>query len=140
MRILLVEDDTLLGNGVCAGLRREDNAIDWVKNGETALSAIIETQYDEAENQVKLQVLDLYYELEAVEKAIIAAQQETLSATKSFEIINKKYNEGQASLIQFIDARTTMTSAEFNSIIATYDYKIKYAEFERAACLYDIAE
>ena len=101
---------------------------------------IIETQYDEAENQVKLQVLDLYYELEAVEKAIIAAQQETLSATKSFEIINKKYNEGQASLIQFIDARTTMTSAEFNSIIATYDYKIKYAEFERAACLYDIAE
>ena len=46
MRILLVEDDTLLGNGVCAGLRREDNAIDWVKNGETALSAIIETQYD----------------------------------------------------------------------------------------------
>ena len=27
MRILLVEDDTLLGNGVCAGLRRENNAI-----------------------------------------------------------------------------------------------------------------
>lgn len=46
MRILLVEDDTLLGNGVCAGLRRHDNAIDWVKNGETALSAVLETQYD----------------------------------------------------------------------------------------------
>ena len=46
MRILLVEDDTLLGNGVCAGLRRDDNAIDWVKNGETALSAVLETQYD----------------------------------------------------------------------------------------------
>jgi DNA-binding response OmpR family regulator len=46
VRILLVEDDTLLGNGVCAGLRRDDNAIDWVKNGETALSAVLETQYD----------------------------------------------------------------------------------------------
>jgi outer membrane protein TolC len=101
---------------------------------------IIETQYDEAENRVKLEVFNLYYEVEAVEKAIIAAQQEKLSASKSFEIINKKYNEGQASLIQFIDARTTMTSAEFNLIIATYDYKIKYAEFERAACLYDIVE
>jgi len=101
---------------------------------------IIETQYNEAENRVKLQVLDLYYEVEAVEKAIIAAQQEKLSATKSFEIINKKYNEGQASLIQFIDARTTMTNAEYNVIITTYDYKIKYAEFERAACLYDIVE
>jgi len=46
VRILLVEDDTLLGDGVCAGLRREDNAVDWVKNGETALTAITETRYD----------------------------------------------------------------------------------------------
>ena len=46
MRILLVEDDVLLGDGVCAGLRRENNSVDWVKNGETALTAISETQYD----------------------------------------------------------------------------------------------
>lgn len=46
MRILLVEDDALLGDGVCSGLRREDNSVDWVKNGETALSAMTETQYD----------------------------------------------------------------------------------------------
>jgi two-component system response regulator QseB len=46
VRILLVEDDPLLGEGVCAGLRREENAIDWIKNGETALSALKETQYD----------------------------------------------------------------------------------------------
>ena len=46
MRILLVEDDALLGDGVCAGLRREKNSVDWVKNGETALLAITETQYD----------------------------------------------------------------------------------------------
>jgi two-component system response regulator QseB len=46
VRILLVEDDNLLGDGVCAGLRREENAVDWVKNGETALSAMVETQYD----------------------------------------------------------------------------------------------
>ena len=46
MKILLVEDDTLLGNGVCAGLRREDNTVDWVKDGETALTAIADTRYD----------------------------------------------------------------------------------------------
>lgn len=46
MRILLVEDDALLGDGVCSGLRREDHSVDWVKNGETALSAVKETQYD----------------------------------------------------------------------------------------------
>jgi DNA-binding response OmpR family regulator len=46
VRILLVEDDALLGDGVCAGLRREDNSVDWVKNGEIALSAMTETLYD----------------------------------------------------------------------------------------------
>lgn len=46
MRILLVEDDALLGDGVCEGLRREDNSVDWVKNGETALSAVKQTEYD----------------------------------------------------------------------------------------------
>jgi two-component system response regulator QseB len=46
MRILLVEDDTLLGGGVCAGLRRDDNSVDWVKNGESGIAAISETQYD----------------------------------------------------------------------------------------------
>jgi len=99
---------------------------------------IIETKYKEAENHIRLQVINSYYELEATAKAITAVRQEKLSATKSFEIINKKYREGQASLIQFIDARTTMTSAEYNVIITTYDYKIKYAEFERAACLYEL--
>ena len=46
MRILLVEDDALLGDGIYAGLRRDNNSVDWLKNGETALSAIAETQYD----------------------------------------------------------------------------------------------
>jgi two-component system, OmpR family, response regulator QseB len=46
VRILLVEDDALLGEGLYAGLCREDNSVDWIKNGETALVAIAETQYD----------------------------------------------------------------------------------------------
>ena len=46
MRILLVEDDSLLGAGVCDGLRREDNPVDWVKNGESALAALDATHYD----------------------------------------------------------------------------------------------
>jgi DNA-binding response OmpR family regulator len=46
LRILLVEDDALLGDGVCAGLRREGDSVDWVKNGETALLAVGETSYD----------------------------------------------------------------------------------------------
>ncbi len=46
MRILLVEDDTLLGEGLYSGLNSENYSVDWVKNGETALSAIKSTEYD----------------------------------------------------------------------------------------------
>ncbi len=42
MRILLVEDDALLGDAVQAGLKQAGHAVDWVKDGvaaETALTA-----------------------------------------------------------------------------------------------------
>ena len=46
MRILLVEDDALLGDGVRAGLRLADYAVDWVQDGEMASSALRHHSYD----------------------------------------------------------------------------------------------
>jgi DNA-binding response OmpR family regulator len=46
VRILLVEDDTLLGEGLVLGLQRDNQSVDWVKNGESALSAMATTDYD----------------------------------------------------------------------------------------------
>lgn len=40
MRILLVEDDELLGDGIFAGLAEEGLAIDWVRDGRQAASAL----------------------------------------------------------------------------------------------------
>lgn len=46
MRLLLVEDDALLGEGLFAGLSRENYNVDWVKNGEMAVAAAETTRYD----------------------------------------------------------------------------------------------
>ena len=46
MRILLVEDDSLLGEGLLLGLQRDKQSVDWVKNGESALTAMASTPYD----------------------------------------------------------------------------------------------
>ncbi len=46
MRLLLVEDDSLLGEGLHTGLTRENYSVDWVKNGESAIAAIETTEYD----------------------------------------------------------------------------------------------
>lgn len=52
MRVLLVEDDSLLGEGVELGLRKAGYAVDWVQNGELAETALVSEEYD-------LMVLDL---------------------------------------------------------------------------------
>lgn len=46
MKILLVEDDALLGDGIRAGLTLSAFAVDWVRNGELALNALASQPYD----------------------------------------------------------------------------------------------
>lgn len=46
MRLLLVEDDKLLGEGIYAGLCQEGYAVDWVRDGEAAESACLNEDYD----------------------------------------------------------------------------------------------
>jgi two-component system OmpR family response regulator/two-component system response regulator QseB len=45
MRVLVVEDDPLLGRGVQAGLEQADFPADWVRDGVSADAAVAGTQY-----------------------------------------------------------------------------------------------
>lgn len=47
MRILLVEDDTMIGDAVEGALKDAGYAVDWVTNGLTALSALSTQAYDQ---------------------------------------------------------------------------------------------
>ena len=46
MRLLLVEDDTMIGETVLHVLRAEHYAVDWVKDGNMADEALRSAQYD----------------------------------------------------------------------------------------------
>ncbi len=46
MRLLLVEDDTMIGETVLDQLRAERYAVDWVRDGEMALTALQSPTYD----------------------------------------------------------------------------------------------
>lgn len=52
MRLLLVEDDPLIGDGVRTGLAQEGYAVDWFKDGHSAAQALQTEDYD-------LMILDL---------------------------------------------------------------------------------
>ncbi len=46
MRVLLVEDDELLGDGVCTGLKQYGYTVDWVKDGLSAQHALLHEQFE----------------------------------------------------------------------------------------------
>lgn len=46
MRLLLVEDDLMIGEAVLDLLRADGYAVDWVKDGEMALTALASQSYD----------------------------------------------------------------------------------------------
>ena len=46
MRLLLAEDDTLLGDGICVTLSEAGYATDWVTDGESAESALQTGEYE----------------------------------------------------------------------------------------------
>src|SRR3546814_14787 len=46
MRVLLVEDDTMIGEAIQSALRDESYAVDWVKDGLKALVAVHAQRYD----------------------------------------------------------------------------------------------
>lgn len=46
MRLLLVEDDRLLGEGIEMGLKQQAYIVDWLQDGEAAVLAIMHEEYD----------------------------------------------------------------------------------------------
>jgi outer membrane protein TolC len=77
-------------------------------------------------------VVSAFYALEAATKSIDLAKAEEDAAQKAFKLVQKKYSQGQANLVEWTNARTQKTTAEQKQNIAKYEYQICLAEFERA--------
>lgn len=58
MRILLVEDDRLIGDGIKAGLTKMGFCVDWFTDGETGRSALYSAPYDAVVLDLTLPGLD----------------------------------------------------------------------------------
>jgi len=88
--------------------------------------------YSETEQQIKLEVINHYYALQAAYESVQSAAKQTQSSMRAYELIDRKYSEGQSSLLELIDARTSLTSAAANLIISQSEYFISMADFEYA--------
>ena len=98
----------------------------------------VSKQKEETIQQIGLQVVSAFYEMEASRKSIEAAGAEVQSARQAFRLVDKKYRQSQANQVEFVDARTRLTNAEQNLIITQYDYQIQIAEYERVIGTYEL--
>jgi len=96
---------------------------------------IADSKLEEARKQIELQVVSTINELLAAEKGILAAEMRIKNAREAFRLVNRKFEEGQASLLEYIDARTSMTQAEENLIVSRFSYLSCFSEFEKVTAI-----
>jgi outer membrane protein TolC len=87
---------------------------------------------------VRLDVRQAYDAAVVARDAIATAEARLAAARRSFELVRRRYEEGLASQVEFLDARTAYTSAELNRVATAYRYAIRYVDLERAAALRDL--
>ncbi|MDN4163935.1 TolC family protein [Cytophagales bacterium LB-30] len=94
-------------------------------------SEISANQVDQLKQQVELQVIRAYYELEAAEANYLSAQKGTQSSEKSFQLVEARYRNGQAILLEYLDAQNKVTTARLNENLARYTLMIQQAALNR---------
>ncbi|MDF9799614.1 outer membrane protein [Catalinimonas alkaloidigena] len=70
----------------------------------------------------------------------LAAQKRMKSAESYFRLVERGYQEGTNSLIEFIDARNQLTSAQLHQSISTYKVLEAMAAYERESGTYPLPE
>jgi outer membrane protein TolC len=97
--------------------------------------AQLKARRDDAARSIGLQVRVAHDAADVAHTAITTATDRLAAATRSFELVQRRYREGLAPQLELLDARTTLTTAQFNQLITTYDFYQRVVEFERTAAL-----
>lgn len=96
----------------------------------------IEAQAAYAARQIALQVRTAWASATVAREAISTAGDRVVAARRSYELTRRRYEQGMAPQIELLDVRTSLTSAELNHVLTTYDYFLRRVELDRAAALY----
>lgn len=100
----------------------------------------IKSKIEETKKQIALQVMSAIKEYDLALSSIKSAGELLKSIQASFRIVNKKFDEGITSYIEFLDSRNKLTQSQIQEVVATYDYQQKVADLEKAAALVNLAK
>ncbi len=98
----------------------------------------LRAQQDEAEELVRLDARQAWEAATVARDAIGTAGDRRAAAERTFALVRRRYEEGLATPIEFLDARTSLTNAELNRVVTVYRYAIRWVDLERAAALRNV--
>jgi outer membrane protein TolC len=93
---------------------------------------------EEIAQQIRLEVQQAYDRLITARDSLSTAAARADAARAAFRIASRKRDEGVISQVEFIDARSTLTSAELNHNVTRFDVLARRAELEYATSTGDI--
>lgn len=96
---------------------------------------ILQTRLMEVQQQIQLQVVQAYYDLNAARESLAATQSGVVSAEQSFRVVDSKYRNGQALLIEFLQAQNDHLTAQLQESIAKTDVFTKKAALDRVTAV-----
>lgn len=97
--------------------------------------AQLQARRADAARSIELQVRIAHDAATVARTAIATAADRLSAASRTFELVQRRYGEGLTSQLELLDARTSLTSAQLNRLITTYDFYQRVVEYERAAAL-----
>ena len=107
-----------------------------IRRGDEQLARLalddVQAQRADLMQQLQLQVTQAYDNLTSARAALTAADAARLNAGKSFQIVSRRYQEGQAIGLELLDATTRQTTAQLACAVAGYDVYIREAELRQA--------
>lgn len=96
---------------------------------------LLETKLDEVQKQIQLQVSQAYFELEAAQKTLPTAKDGTTKADKYFKVVDSRYRNGQAILIEYLRAQNEVITARLQESLAKYDILLKKAMLDKVTAV-----
>ncbi|MGH7614881.1 MAG: TolC family protein [Gemmatimonadales bacterium] len=89
----------------------------------------------DVEERIRLEVRQAYQAAVVARSGVATAEDRVTAARRSFDLVRRRYEEGIATQIEFLDARTHLTNAELNRTLTAHRYAIRFVDLERAAAL-----
>jgi len=91
---------------------------------------------EELRRRIGLEIRSAWRAADVAGAARATARDRLASASRSYELVERKYRAGEAAAIELTDARTSYTAARLNLILTTYDYYARCVELDRATAEY----